>query len=462
MKNGFVVPVKEKIAFALGDFGNNLVITAMGFYYLFFVVNVGGLTPVLAGVTYWVARTVGAFTDAIMGIISDRTSSRFGRRRIYLVAGAIPMGASFMLLWLSPFNSQAAHFFYYLTVMLCFNVILSVVTIPYNALMPELSQNYDERTSLSGFRMAFSFLGNLVAAAGVAVIVDNLYPGREMYRTSYPVMALIVGGATILLVLICFLGTHERIQANADEIIGKKVWHELKSMWQVREMRLMIVLFVLNQVGADIFMALIVFYLKDVMLIPDSYTSMILAIPLVIAVASVPLWVFLGEKLGKRRAYILAAFFFLIPLLMVVFAPAGNLTIVIVIAVLMGVGSSATQVLPWGMLPDVVEFDEYQNGVRREGFYMGITQLIYKISSALTVFLFTALIGVFGYVENAVSGFQPASALLAIRLLLGLGPAVFYLMAALFARILPLTKERFEEVKRLIAEQKAVAQAAKP
>ena len=455
MKKGFVVPVKEKIAFALGDFGNNLVITAMGFYYLFFVVNVGGLTPVLAGVTYWVSRSIAACTDVVMGIISDRTSSRFGRRRIYLLAGAIPMGASFMLLWLSPFNSQTALFFYYLAVMLCFNVILSTVTIPYNALMPELSQNYDERTSLSGFRMAFSFLGNLVAAAGVAVIVDNIYSGREVYRTSYPVMGLIVGGVTIVLMLICFLGTHERVHADAEKIIGKNFWHDLKTMWQVREMRLMIVMFVLNQVGADIFMALIVFYLKDVVLIPDSYTSIILAIPLVIAVASVPLWVFAGEKLGKRQAYILAAFFFLIPLLMVVIAPVGNVPIVVVIAVLMGVGSSATQVLPWSMLPDVVEFDEYQNGVRREGFYMGITQLIYKVSSALTVLLFTSLIGVFGYVENAVTGTQPASALWAIRLLMGLGTALFYLAAALFARILPLTRERFEEVKRLIAERNA-------
>ncbi|MGD0707312.1 MAG: MFS transporter [Anaerolineaceae bacterium] len=457
MKEGFVVPVKEKIAFALGDFGNNLVITAMGFYYLFFVVNVGGLTPVLAGVTYWVSRSVAACTDLLMGIVSDRTSSRFGRRRIYLLVGAIPMGASFMLLWLSPFNSQTALFFYYLTVMLCFNVILSVVTIPYNSLMPELSQNYDERTSISGFRMAFSFLGNLVAAAGVALIVDNIYSGREVYRTSYPVMGLIIGGITIVLMLICFLGTKERVHADAEKIIGKNFWHDLKTMWQVKEMRLMIVMFVLNQVGADIFMALIIFYLKDVMLVTDSDTSWIMAIPLVIAVASVPLWVFLGEKLGKRQAYIAAAFFFLIPLTMVIFAPAGNLAIVIVIAVLIGIGSSATQVLPWSMLPDVVELDEYQNGVRREGFFMGATQLIYKVCSALTVLLFTTLIGVFGYVENAVTGTQPASALLAIRLLMGLGTALFYLAAALFAHILPLTKERFDEVKRLIEERKAAS-----
>jgi glycoside/pentoside/hexuronide:cation symporter, GPH family len=455
MKEGFVVPVREKIAYALGDLGNNLSITAMGFYFIFYVVNIGGLTPVLAGITYWVSRSIAALTDLFMGIISDRTSSRFGRRRVYLLAGAVPMGLAFTLLWFIPFGSQAGNFVYYLAVMLAFNVILSVVTIPYNALMPELSQNYDERTSISGFRMAFSFLGNLLAAAGVAVIVDNIYPGRSAYPTSYPVMGILFGVATTILVLICFFGTKERVHAEAEMTVGKNFWKDLRSMWQVTEMRLMTIMFVLNQVAADIFMALIVFFLKDVMLVPDEYTSMVMALPLVIAVASVPLWVYLGEKLGKKRAYITAAIFYMIPLLMVIFIPPGNLAIVIVIAVLIGVGSSATQVLPWSMLPDVIEFDEYQNHVRREGFYMGTTQLLYKVSSALVVFIVLAIIGGFGYVENQVTGSQPESALMAIRLMLGLGTAFLLMMAAFTAWKNPITKERFEEVKRLIAERKA-------
>jgi GPH family glycoside/pentoside/hexuronide:cation symporter len=455
MKEGFVVPVREKISYALGDLANNLSITAMGFYFIFYVVNVGGLTPLLAGVTYWVARSIAAITDLIMGILSDRTSSKFGRRRVYLLAGAVPMGLAFMLLWFIPFGSQAGNFVYYLAVMLAFNVILSVVTIPYNALMPELSQNYDERTSISGFRMAFSFLGNLLAAAGVAVIVDNIYPGRAAYPTSYPVMGIIFGVATTVLVLICFFGTKERVHAEAEKIVGKAFWHDLHSMWQVKEMRLMTIMFVLNQVAADIFMALIIFFLKDVMLVPDEYTSMVMALPLVIAVASVPLWVYLGEKLGKRQGYIAAAIFYMVPLLMVIFMPAGNLAIVIVIAVLIGVGSSATQVLPWSMLPDVIEFDEYQNHVRREGFYMGTTQLLYKATSAMVVFIVLAIIGGFGYVENQVTGMQPQSALMAIRLMLGLGTGFLLMMAAFTAWKNPLTKERFEEVKRLTAERKA-------
>jgi len=181
MKEGFVVPTREKIAYALGDLANNLSMTAIGFYFLFFIVNVAGLSPVMAGVIYWVSRTIAAMTDLLMGILSDRTSSRFGRRRIYLLVGAVPLGILFLLLWVVPGFGQTGQFIYYLAIMILFNITFSFVTIPYNSLMPELSQNYDERTSISGFRMAFSFLGNLVAAAGVAVIVDNIFPGRQAY-----------------------------------------------------------------------------------------------------------------------------------------------------------------------------------------------------------------------------------------------------------------------------------------
>ncbi len=454
MKEGFVVPVKEKVAFGLGDLANNLAITAMNFYFIFFVVNVAGLTPLQAGVTYWVSRTIAACTDLLMGIVSDRTSSRFGRRRVFLLVGAVPMGLFFLFLWLIPTHNSTLLFIYFLAVMVLFNVTLSVVTIPYNSLMPELTQNYDERTSISGFRMAFSFLGNLLAAAGVAVIVDNIFPGRAEYASSYPVMGIIFGAVTALLVLVTFLGTRERIHADAEQVLSKGFGHELSTLWQVRETRMMIVLFICNQVGADIFMAMIIFFLKDVMLIPDSMTSIIMAIPLLIAVASAPLWVFLGEKMGKRQAYILGVVVYLVPVVMVLAAPVGNLTIVYLIAALIGIGSSATQVLPWSMLPDVVEFDEYQNGVRREGFFMGATQLLYKVNSAVFVFLATSALGVFGYIQNNPGGAQPAPALIAIRVILGAGTALFYLVAAFFAWKLPLTRQRFEEVKRLIGERK--------
>jgi Na+/melibiose symporter-like transporter len=240
------------------------------------------------------------------------------------------------------------------------------------------------------------------------------------------------------------------------------VFGALKTLWQVREMRLAIGLFIANQIAADLFMTIVIFFIKDVMLVPDDLTFVIMGIPLIIAVAAAPLWVVLGEKFGKLRAYIFSAFYFMIPLLAILVAPAGNIPIIIVIAVLAGIGTSATQVLPWSILPDVVEFDEYQNGVRREGMFFGITIFMYKVASAVAVGLATTVLGIFGYVENAAAGAQPHSAVVAVRLLLGFGPAAFMLIAALYARILPLSKERFNEIKRLIEERKTTKEAGQP
>ncbi len=179
MKKGFVVPLLEKIAFGVGDMPGNLTYPALQFYFVYFIVNISGVPAHLAALVYPIGRVWGAIMDVIIGRISDRTESRFGRRRPYLLFGAIPLGVFFVLLWLIPFKSTTAMFIYYLVVVVLFNTIFSLTTIPYNALHPELTQNYDERTTLSGFRIVCSFIANIIAAAGVAVIVDNIYPGRQ-------------------------------------------------------------------------------------------------------------------------------------------------------------------------------------------------------------------------------------------------------------------------------------------
>jgi GPH family glycoside/pentoside/hexuronide:cation symporter len=305
--------------------------------------------------------------------------------------------------------------------------------------------------------MALAFVGNLLAAAGVALLVDAIFGGEAEYPTSYPIMGVLFGLVTTILVLITFAGTRERVKGEAASSGG--IVAAIRSLSQVREMRLALGLFIANQVAADIFMTVVIFYIKDVMAVDAGLTFVIMAIPLVVAVAAAPLWVVIGERMGKRRAYLIAGSYFIIPLVTLLVLPAGQLWLLIVVAVAAGIGMSATQVLPWSILPDVVEVDELQNGVRREGMFFGTTLFLYKVASAVVVGGATAMLGVFGYAESATAA-QPDSALLAVRLLLGIGPAAFMVVAMLFAHALPLSRERFDEVKRQIAERKAAEQAA--
>jgi GPH family glycoside/pentoside/hexuronide:cation symporter len=451
MKEGFVLTAREKFYYGIGDFAANIAYTTIGFYIIFFLVNVAGLPAEIAGIIFLIARAWDAITDYLMGIISDRTNTRFGRRRPYLLFGSIPFGVAFFLLWIVPFESQFHLIIYYICITILFNTAFTVVSIPYNALLPELSQNYDERTSISGYRMGMSFVGNLVAAAGVAVIVDAIYPGRSHYRESYPVMAMIFSAIIIISVLVTFFGTKERFQP--EEAHPRDILDTLKSILGLREFRIVLGMFLFNMIGFDLIQALFIFFLKDVIHVSEDMTFVIMGIPLVVAVLAAPLWVRIGERLGKRRAYISAALYFIVSLATCMFIPAGSIIPVIVIAVLAGIGISATQIIPFSIIPDVIEIDEYESGTRREGAFYGITMFLYKVASAVAISMASGLLGFFGYMENSTDP-QPHSAILCIRLLMGVGPGIFFLISAYFVKILPITKERFDEVKRAIESRK--------
>jgi len=208
MKKDYVIPVREKFSYGIGDTAINIAYGAIGFYMLWFIVNVGGISPAKGGLIFMLARAWDAITDYLMGRISDNTRSKWGRRRPYIFFGAIPMGICFAALWYVPAASEAVKFIYYLMVFILFNTAFTIVAVPYGSLMAEMTQNYDERTSLSGFRMGSSFVGTLIGAAGVTLIVDVLFSDLAKSQ-SFPYMGMIFG---VMIVIILFLQQQERMK----------------------------------------------------------------------------------------------------------------------------------------------------------------------------------------------------------------------------------------------------------
>ena len=456
MKPGYVVPLREKLAFGVGDLAINIAFTTIGFYFIFFIVNVAGLRAEWAGIIFACAKLWDAITDYYMGIISDRTKSRFGRRRPYILAGSIPLAISFTMLWIVPFQNPVALFIYYMIIILIFNTAFTVVSVPYNALLPELSSNYNERTNITGFRMSFAFIGNLIAAAGVALIVDVIFGGAENYDKGYPAMGVILGVIILVILIITFLGTKERkkeVSENKDGFFGT-----IKALLSMKEFRMMLGMFLFSMIAIDIFMAVVLFFLKDVVHISDDIMFLLMGVPLVLAVVAAPLWVYLGEKLGKRNAYAISAVLFALILLLFFIAPVGNVVYVTAIAMLAGLGISASQIIPWSIMPDINEIDEHRNGVRREGAIYGITIFLYKSASTIAILLVSSVLGVFGYIEGTGT-VQPESAVKAIRILIGIAPGICSLIAAFFALKLPLSKDQFDQMRLEIEERKAVKKA---
>ena len=141
---------KEKFCYGLGDLSCNIIFAAINFYLLYYMISVAGLQPYLASLVFIISKFWDALTDYFMGVISDKTNSKFGKRRVYMLFGAIPYGLLFILLWVSPFNAATAQFIrfiYFTFVYMLFNTIWTVVYVPYNALTANMTQDYDERTS---------------------------------------------------------------------------------------------------------------------------------------------------------------------------------------------------------------------------------------------------------------------------------------------------------------------------
>lgn len=445
------VRTREKISYGLGDLGNNVAYGAIGFYLVFFLTDVAGISPVWAGYVFLIIRAGNAVSDLIVGMVSDHTNTRFGRRRPYLLFGAIPLSIGFALLWQVFFQDMNSMLLYYTVAGLIFSALYSLVSIPYNSLLPEISQDYDERTSISGYKMAFSFVGSLISAMGVTLIVDTIFPGKSEYQKSFPIMGWVLAVMITVSILLAFAGTKERAKFSKPEK-QDNIWKNLMSLIKLREFKLVLGVFIFNMVSFDIIMALYIYFMKYVLKIPDDISYIFMAIPLVIAIIATPLWVSISNKAGKQKAYVISAIYFMIPLISCMFIPAGNMVLVVLITVFIGVGISASQVLTFSILPDVVEVDELKNGVRREGVIYGAAMFLYKIASAIIVAAVTASLGFFGYVEKLGANVleQPDSALFGIRFLISCMPVICLILSAIFVCKLPLGKDAFEHMKKTI------------
>ncbi|HOL18485.1 MAG TPA: MFS transporter, partial [Bacillota bacterium] len=272
------------------------------------------------------------------------------------------------------------------------------------------------------------------------------------YLDSFPVMGAVFGLAIAVLMLVTFGGTRERVNPPAEKPEG--FFKNLHSIIKIREFRYMLGLFISVMAGIDLFMVMVIYLLKYVAGVAEEDTYILMAIPLVAAAAATPLWVKISERWGKRKVFMAAAAGMAPVFLCLLIIPERNIPWIVLLSVVLGGGISALMLLPYSMIPDVVEVDELASGRRREGSFYGFIIFAYKAASAAAVNMGALALGLFGYVESMGGAEfigQPPRVITGIRLITGIGPAVLLVLAALFARALDLDQERFERIKTDLA-----------
>jgi glycoside/pentoside/hexuronide:cation symporter, GPH family len=451
------VPLITKLAFGMGDVGPAIATAIMSFFLLFFFTDVARLDPRLAGTILLVTKIWDSVNDPLVGVLSDRLRTRWGRRRPWFLFGAIPFGITFFLLFLVPDTGEWGRFWYYLVVALLLDTAFTVVNVPYTALTPELTRDYDERTSLNSYRFAFSIMGGLIAAVLHPVIVDAVQAGGGTLQAGYMVSALIWAIVGTIPFFFAFWGTYER-HVQEEERTAPFL-EEFRLTFRNRAFRYITAIYLLSWLVVQTVSTVLIYYLTYWMRRPELIAPVILAVQ-----GSAFLWLFIWTRVssgvGKKGVYYRGMIFWIgVSLALFAVQPHWPAWTIIVLGALAGVGVATAYLVPWSMLPDVIELDELETGERREGTYYGLFVLLQKLGLALGLFLIGQILAMTGYITPppGTTGLivQPPATLLAIRLLIGPVPALFLIAGMLLVYLFPITREQHEHTLATLAARES-------
>jgi sugar (glycoside-pentoside-hexuronide) transporter len=444
---GDALPLRTKAIYALGDHTVNLGLSAMLFLFPIFLTDTALLAPTLAGLVPLFARGIDAFADPAMGRLSDRTSWRAGRRRPYFLIGAIPLGASFALLWTTTdSDNQMAKLAYYAAIYIVFALSTTVLSVPYLALIPEMATSYQERTSVNAFRGAGAILGTLLALALMQPLIDRFGGGAAGYAAA----GALLGAWLVLPWPFVHRVSFERpgFQHSGHEPFLRSIRSLARHPAYVR----LTGLFLLGRIAIDLASTMFAFYFSYWLARPEDF-RITMVLFLVSVVAGLPLWNAISRRVEKRTIYVLGAISWVgSQVFLFAATPDWPRAWIFVGAAIGGIGYAAADMIPWSMLGEVVDEDELRSGHRREGLYFGLFTFLRKLGGASAVALGLFVLELSGYVAKQE---QSPTTLLTIRMLTAVVPGVFVALGAWVALGYPLTRARHDEILRELAARRA-------
>lgn len=443
-----------KLAYGSGDLGTAITAALRGFFLLKFFTDVALIHPAAAAMILLIGRLWDAFNDPLVGWLSDRTVTRWGRRRPWLIAGAIPFGLFFVLLWVVPPFGPTGLFIYYVVISILLDTAYTVINVPYTALTPELTHDYDERTSLNSYRFAFSVGGALVSAFLHQFIVD----AAPDVRTGYLISGLIWAIISTVPCFIVFAFTRERPEsmlAPTEQPIP--LLEQVRIAFANVPYRYVVALYLSSWVALQLASTVLVQYLTYYMGVPEQVPFTLLAIQ-GSSFIFLFVWSAASRRLDKRIVYMIGATIWLIMQLALYLVRPDQPYLIIPIAVVAGAGVAVAYLIPWAMMPDVIELDELTTGQRREGVFYGFMVLLQKAGIAAGIFAVGIAYAAAGYITPAEAGqipVQPESALQTMRLFIGPIPALILLGSLALAYYYPITRERHAQMRLELEERKA-------
>jgi glycoside/pentoside/hexuronide:cation symporter, GPH family len=523
----------QKIFYGAGDSTNSMSGTIIDLFLLYYFTDVLGLKPLLAGMVLLFGQIWDALNDPMVGYLSDRTRLRFGRRRVFMAASAIPLGLTYLFLWRLPAGlPQWSTFLFAVLLYILYDTCMTCFFVPYQAMGIEISKNYDERTSLVAWRMLFSIITGLVATVLPLMIVDAIpvvFPAGILKaadqavqsgalpdslgtvirggitsangavtpdllarikaamqsgilpadfidqvnmavtaakRIGFPLMGLIFGLSFIVFPFFPVLAFREKI---GTEHRHEPFFKSMRLILKDKTFRRILTYYYLIWATIGIIMANMLYYFKYVLQMQEEF-EIIAGGMFIIAALALPLWVKVSVRRDKRIANIIgilifggALFLLLLPaaaikatwfILPVLDVPVSLLWPIVLVV---GVGLSAAHVLPNAIIPEAVDQGRLDMGINSDGAYYGALNFCFKAGRAVALLLASFILQISGYVKVTAEGLipeaQPASAILAIKLMMGLLAPVMICSSVLLLRNYRIGRKEHEAILIKLAEQ---------
>ena len=389
--------LKTRIGYGIGDIAICLYWSGVGLYLLYFYTDVVGISGSLAGLIYFIGMAWDAATDPFMGYMAERTRTKWGVYRPYLLFGNIPLALSFVLLfWVPPLEGSSL-FFFLLFANLLHRTCFTLVSVPFSSLTPRITSDSQERTNLTGFRMLGAQTGtNLMALLAFPII---FWVGGEDESMGFIVLASIAGITALLIHSITFITVKEPDNDQGIERVGGSLAEAARAIGKNKPFWLVFSATLIVGITTIFFGNNLIYYTKYALDLHE-HQGTILFTSGIVAFLSIPIWWIISNRLGKKITWLISSTITLSSLILFYFYDIKTLNELLFLVAFIGFGSGAGGILFWSMLPDTIEYGEVHTGVRSESSLYGFMTFAQKGSIAIAVLILGWVLDAIGYQAN--------------------------------------------------------------
>lgn len=445
------LPLLAKFGFGAGDFAFNLVWSGTGLFLMYVYTDVFGVSPTIAGLVYAIALAWDAVTDPVMGVIADRTRTKWGRYRPWIALGAIPLAISYAVAFWNPGFTGIALVIWIAFTHCLLRTAYTVASIPFSSLQARMSSDANERSQLAGFRMMGAASGVLTVAMLTPLVVTNLGQGDE--ARGYVLAAMAAGILAVLIfafVVSVMREPEETEAAPTPEPMWKDIGAFFSQFAQNGPLVRVFLVIIAVSIAVTMFSKNVLYYFKYVLEAPESAT-LALVTPALAMLILVPVWVFIASKTSKRAAWMMGSVIAIVGYLAFYLNPSKDVSVVMAIIMIISIGGSSFGVLFWSMLPDTVEWGEAYQGVRHEAKVFGFASFAQKAALGVNALLLGLMLDGVGYKANQAQSVQTLDGITAMMSLIPL-LGILASMAILWKY--PIDAKRHGELRQQIGERR--------